>query len=232
MNKLNTILPVFNEKDSIEYVLQEWKQELDKLNITYSFVVCEDGSTDGTKELLVQLQKKYPLVLNQKQERRGYGRAVIDGIKSADTEYILCVDSDGQCDPKDFKKFWDNRKKGDVLIGWRINRLDPFQRKIFSFMFKKVFFLLFPTSIHDPSAPFVLFKKKNINEYINYLTYLNEGFWWGFVGLCHKKKLKLYEIQINHRPRLRGVTQVYKLEKILNIASRNLVGLFKLKLLK
>lgn len=232
MTQLTIVLPVYNEKDSIEFVLKEWKDELDKQDIDYSFVICEDGSTDGTKELLLKLQKKYPLMLNQRQERRGYGGAVIDGIKSADSEYILCIDSDGQCDPKDFHVFWKDKEKAQVLIGWRKKRADPFQRKIFSFLFKIVFTTLFPITIHDPSAPFVLFKKQTIKPHMSYLIYLKEGFWWGFIAMCVKKKLAIHEIPISHRKRFKGETQVYALEKILGISIRNLLGLVKLKLEK
>jgi dolichol-phosphate mannosyltransferase len=232
MIQLSVILPVHNEKNSIEKVLKEWKRELDKQKIEYLFIVCEDGSTDGTKDLLAKLQKKYPLGLNQKQKRRGYGTAVIDGIKSADSEYVLCIDSDGQCDPDDFSKFWNNKEKTHVTIGWRKKRADPLQRRIFSLLFKTVFIILFPTNIHDPSAPFVLFKKQKIMPYIKHLVHLKEGFWWGFVGMCTKKNLSIYERQINHRERTSGTTQVYKLNKILGISIRNLIGLFKLKLAK
>jgi len=230
MNQLNIVLPVHNEKDSIESVLEEWKQELDKQNIIYSFVICEDGSTDGTKELLMQLQKKYPLKLDQKQKRRTYGSAVIDGIKTANSEYILCVDSDGQCDPKDFYTFWKNKEKAQVLIGWRRKRADPLQRKVFSSLFKAIFVVLFPTRIHDPSAPFVLFKKQTIIPHASHLIYLKEGFWWGFIGMCVKKKLIVQEIPINHRKRIKGETQIYKMGEMIGISIRNLLGLMKLKL--
>lgn len=232
MVQLAIILPVYNEKDSIEIVFKEWKYELDKQNIKYSFVVCEDGSTDGTKELLMQLQKKYPLVLNQRQERRGYGGAVIDGIKSADSEYVLCIDSDGQCDPKDFLSFWDSREKAHAIIGWRKKRADPLQRKIFSLLFKTIFVILFPTSIHDPSAPYVLFKKQTIIPHTSHLKHLREGFWWGFIGMCTRKNLSLHEIPIKHRKRIKGETQVYKMEKLFGIFIRNFLGLLKLKLVK
>jgi len=232
MVQLTIILPVYNEKDSIEIVFKEWKYELDKQNIRYSFVVCEDGSTDGTKELLVKLQKKYSLIINQKKERRGYGRAVIDGIKTVQSEYILCVDSDGQCDPKDFHTFWKNKEKAGILIGWRKNRADPLQRKIFSSLFKTIFVILFPTTIHDPSAPFVLFKKSTITPHASHLVYLKEGFWWGFIGMCVKKNLTVHEIPINHRKRIKGDTQVYRANKLLGIFFRNLYGLYKLKVVR
>lgn len=230
MDDLNVVLPVFNEKETIETVLKEWKKELDKSNFKYHFVICEDGSTDGTKELLKKIKDKYGLILNQKEERRGYGEAVIGGIKSTNSKYILCVDSDGQCDPKDFVKFWRDKDKADILIGWRTKRADPPQRKLFSLMFKTVFKLLFPTSIYDPSCPYVLFKKQTILPYLKYLKYLKEGFWWGFLGVCVKKKISIYEIPINHRNRLKGDTMVYKTIKIPSVALRNLIGLIKLKL--
>ena len=62
-------------------------------------------------------------------------------------------------------------------------------RKLYSGLFKTAFMMMFPTKIHDPSAPFVLFKKEIVEPNMKYLTYLREGFWWGFVGMCIKKKL-------------------------------------------
>lgn len=232
MDDLNIIFPVYNERDTLETVLVEWANELKDCHLKHHLVICEDGSKDGTKELLLKIKNKYNLVLNQKNQRRGYAGAVTDGIKSADSNYILCVDSDGQCDPKDFKKFWGNKDKADVLIGWRTNRADNEQRKLFSSLFKKVFKILFPTNIHDPSAPFVLFKKNTILPNTSYLTYLKEGFWWGFVGMCVKKGLSIKEFPINHRQRLKGDTQVYKPKEIPRIAITNLLGLIRLRLKK
>jgi len=229
MTQVSIILPVYNERKTIEPVLKEWKKELAKLKISSEFVICEDGSNDGTSEFLVKIQKKYLLVLNQVKIRRGYGGAVIDGIRTAKSEYLLSIDSDGQCDPKDFKKIWENKKKADILIGWRTERADAIQRKIFSFMFKTVFKLLFPTSIHDPSAPFVLYKKKIVLPYLKYYKFLKEGFWWGFIGTAVKKGLTVYELPMNHKVRLNGESVVYKAEKIPSIAFRNLIGLIKLK---
>lgn len=230
MTQVSIILPVYNERKTIELVLKEWRKELNKYKISYEFVICEDGSTDGTSDLLKKIKDKYSLVLNQEEIRRGYGGAVIDGIKSAKSQYLLSIDSDGQCDPKDFKKFWENRNKADVIIGWRKNRVDAAQRKIFSFLFKSVFELLFQISIHDPSAPFVLYKKKTVLPYLKYYKFLKEGFWWGFIGAAVKNNLSIYEIPINHKVRLSGGTQVYLFKKIPKIAFYNLLGLIKLKL--
>jgi dolichol-phosphate mannosyltransferase len=226
---VSIVLPVYNERSSIELVLQEWQSELTRLKVSYRFVVCEDGSRDGTSKFLREIKRKYRLTLDQKRTRRGYGGAVIDGISLAKSKYILCIDSDGQCDPKDFAKFWQRRHKADVLIGWRKDRSDALQRKLFSQLFKSVFMFLFPTTIHDPSAPFVLFEKSKITPYLHYLKFLSEGFWWGFIGMCVKKNLSISELSMNHRPRLFGDTQVYHIKKIPSIARRNLLGLVQLR---
>lgn len=226
---VSIILPVYNEYQTIESVLREWKKELIKNKIKYSFIICEDGSTDGTKQLLIKIKKKYKLILNQKKIRRGYGGAVIDGIKTAKTTYILSIDSDGQCSPKDFIKFWKIRNRANIVIGWRKRRADASQRKLFSFLFKTVFNLLFHAPIHDPSAPFVLYKKKTVDPYVKYLKFLKEGFWWGFIGMAMKNKLTIKELPMHHRKRMNGETVVYKINKVPWIAIRNLVGLFRLK---
>lgn len=232
LDKLSIILPVYNERKSIEPVIKEWNTALKKYKINFECIVCEDGSTDGTSEFLRKIKNKYNLVLNQSKTRRGYGGAVIDGILTANNNFILSIDSDGQCNADDFMNFWKNRNKADVIIGWRKKRADTMQRKIYSFMFGIVFKLLFINNIHDPSAPFVLYKKKTITRYLKYLKFLKEGFWWGFVGMCVKKNLSLYEVPIDHRIRLNGDTVVYKTTKIPSIAISNIFGLFKLKLSK
>ena len=229
---LSIVLPVYNERESIETVLKDWETILQKNKISYSFIICEDGSTDGTTEFLKQIKKKYNLQLSQVKKRRGYGGAVIDGIKLVKSTYILSIDSDGQCDPKDFNKFWNQKTKADIMIGWRKKRADALQRKIFSKLFFTLHKVLFPHTIHDPSAPFVLYKKKTVLPYLDYLIYLKEGFWWGFIGMCIKKRLSIFEIPMNHKIRLKGDTVVYKTNKIPSIALRNIIGLFKLKLWK
>ncbi|MCL4374993.1 glycosyltransferase family 2 protein [Patescibacteria group bacterium] len=230
MTQLSLIFPVYNERLTIETVLQEWMVRLKQLKINYEMVVCEDGSTDGTSQLLRAIKNKYRLVLNQSVRRRGYGPAVIDGIKTAKGEYLLSVDSDGQCDPADFISFWKRRGARQVIIGWRKKRVDAPQRLLFSYLFHQVFSRLFPTSIHDPSAPFVLYRKKDIIPHLDSLVFLKEGFWWGFVAMCVKNKIPLIELPIHHRARLNGNTQVYRVVRLPKIIWSNLFGLIRLRL--
>ena len=65
-------------------------------SIEYEFVIVEDGSTDGAKELIEELEKNF-LIINLSFEKKiGYSQAVLDGIKTSNEDYILCTDSDNQ----------------------------------------------------------------------------------------------------------------------------------------
>ena len=65
---ISIILPVFNDVKSLEYVLSVWDKYLNEKKIIHEFVICEDGSTDGTKELINNLYKKYPITKNVKKK--------------------------------------------------------------------------------------------------------------------------------------------------------------------
>ena len=231
MDDLSVIFPVYNERKTIERVLQDWDTQLTKLKIPFRIIVCEDGSTDGTSQLLRQLVKRFGIKLLQRPQRSGYASAVTRGIKAAQTAYLLCVDSDGQCDPGDVFDFWQKRSEAQDLLGFRKARADSLSRKLFSLLFKSVFSLLFDASIRDPSCPFVLFRPGVIVPFVDKLALMREGFWWGFTGMCVKNKLSLLQIPVRHRPRFDGQTNVYQLPKIPGIALRNLIGLLHLKFL-
>ena len=81
-----------------------------------SRICCEDGSTDGTKELISELMQKYPISDQSSDERRGYGGGVTIGIKSSKYDYILCIDSDGQCMPNSFMKFYNCEEEQILLL--------------------------------------------------------------------------------------------------------------------
>ena len=226
---LSIILPVFNEVKSLEHVISSWSKYLIKKKITHEFVICEDGSTDGTKELIRKLEKIYIVSNQSSKDRRGYGKGVISGIIAAKYEFILCIDSDGQCMPDSFNEFFRDRNIADILIGNRKPRMDPKIRIIYSKLFKLIHDYLFNSKIQDPSCPYVLARKDIYKKLINKLSFMREGFWWGFVGAAKMYKLKFHQINIIHYERYDGSTVVYKFSKMPMIIFRNILGLIKLK---
>jgi glycosyltransferase involved in cell wall biosynthesis len=98
--ELEILLPVHNEAGSIEATIREIYSEL-LPQVSLRFVICEDGSRDNTKEILQRLAETLPIKLILSEERKGYSRTVTDGMKALQAPYLLCLDSDGQCDPRE-----------------------------------------------------------------------------------------------------------------------------------
>ena len=234
--ELSVIFPIYNEQETIKETLLEWRNTLDKLQINYEIILAEDGSTDNTKDILIDLliNNRDLFVSNIEDKKRGYANAIRSSVKIAKGKYILNVDSDGQCDPKDFINFWKKRDhlENSIIIGHRYNRKDSLQRLLMSKFFLILHRVLFFSRVKDPSCPYILSKNEFFVKINPYLKFMVEGFWWGFIAICLKKNIQIYQVKINHRLRLSGQTNVFHLNKIPSIALRNIYGLIKLRFLK
>lgn len=126
-------------KKQLKKTLLEWKETLDKLQINYEIILAEDGSTDNTKDILKDLliDNRDLFVSNIEDKKRGYANAIRSSVKIAKGKYILNVDFDGQCDPKDFINFWKKRGhlENGIIIGQRYNRKDSLQSLLLNLNF-------------------------------------------------------------------------------------------------
>lgn len=225
--QLDIITPVCNEGATIAEMLHEWNDELSR-HISLNIIVVEDGSNDNTKDVLCGLIGELPLTLDMMRERRGYGSAVRRALSATRCAYVLAVDSDGQCDPRDFWPFWKHRDRFDVIIGWRVHRYDNFARRIMSRAFKLLHRALFHVPLHDPSCPYVLISRPLLDTLLPELGTLSEGFWWEFVARAAAHGARIGEVPIGHRLRAHGTTVVFKPVKIPRIAWQNGIGLLQI----
>ena len=224
---VEVLLPVHNEAESIEGTVREIYGELSK-KVNVGFIICEDGSKDNTREILRRLAKELPMRLNLSEGRKGYSRAVCEGMQMLESDYLLCLDSDGQCDPKDFWVFWDAREEADVVLGWRTDRADTFTRRAFSRFFYLIYQTVLRTPVHDPSCPYVLIKKPVALRLCDELGAMKQGFWWEFVARVHRRGYTIKELPVHHRLRTAGVTQVYHWRKMPGIFFRHVAAIFRI----
>ncbi len=225
--ELEVLLPVHNEAATIRATIREIYEEF-SAKVRMRFIVCEDGSQDGTQAILTRLSSEIPMVLSLSDARKGYSRAVRDGMRALQAPYLLCLDSDGQCDPGDFWKFWDARDDADVVIGWRVDRADTPLRRSLSRFFYLLYQAMFRVPVHDPSCPYVLARKELIERLVPELGAMQEGFWWEFVARTHRRGYTIKELPVHHRQRAGGATQVYKYRKMPGIFFRHFLALFKI----
>lgn len=222
---MEVLLPVHNEGGSIEDTIRTMYVELTKVACV-GFIVCEDGSKDNTKEVLRRLANELPMRLNLSDARKGYSRAMREGMEMLEADYLLCLDSDGQCDPSDFSKFWRAKDSADIVLGWRVRRADAFLRRAFSGFFYLLYQMVFRVPVHDPSCPFVLFPKAVARKLAGELGEMKEGFWWEFVARAHRRGFRIVEMKVNHRQRSAGETQVYRWIKMPGIFFRHVGALW------
>jgi glycosyltransferase involved in cell wall biosynthesis len=224
--KLDLVMPVHNEGAAIERTLREWHAELSPA-VDLRFVIAEDGSRDNTKEVLRRLEKELPMHLDTAEHRRGYAGGMMAALSASTTPYVLTSDSDGQTDPKDFWRLWAMREDYDLIVGWRVKRIDPLSRLLMSKCFKFYHKVLFGTRLHDPSCNVMLLKRWVVESLVPKLGGLVEGFQWELVARAVKGGLEIGEVGLNHRARASGRSVVYAPARVPGIAWRNGIGLLK-----
>lgn len=125
--RLSLAAPCFNEAQGVARVLTYWNSVLDRAPFACEIVICNDGSTDSTLQVLEELQRSIPrLRVIHFSENGGYGRALSAAIAATRGEYVATLDSDGQFDPGDalilLKKL---EEEGlDAVNGYRVKKKD------------------------------------------------------------------------------------------------------------
>ncbi len=119
MNKLSIIIPAFNEKNTIEEIVRRVKS-VDLGNIQKEIIIVDDGSTDGTREIVSKIPDvRY--VFNE--HNLGKGGAVKTGFLNATGDFVIIQDADLEYDPNDYKAMIQPilDKKSQIVLGVRIN---------------------------------------------------------------------------------------------------------------
>lgn len=124
--KLSIVVPVFNEKKTVAEILNKVK-EVKMPGIEKEIIVVDDGSTDGTKEILKKI-KIGKIIFHE--VNSGKGAAVSAGIKNSTGDYIIIQDADLEYDPKQINNLLAPilDKKAEVVYGTRLDRLPNFKR--------------------------------------------------------------------------------------------------------
>ena len=128
MDKLFVVIPAYNEEKNIKKVVNDWYKIVEKYGKNGSkLVVINDGSKDNTYKILKEMAKDKELLTVLTKSNSGHGPTIIYGYKYAlknDADYIFQTDSDGQTNPEEFEKFWNERNDYDAIFGNRIDRGD------------------------------------------------------------------------------------------------------------
>jgi len=127
MVKLSIIIPVYNEVESVKKVIDDLKKEVAGLpNFEYEIVVVNDGSTDGSRKILEQIND---IKLLNHPYNKGYGASLKTGSQEAKYGWLLFFDSDGQHKPEYIKEFIKYTGDYDMIAGVRQGYHGPLWRQ-------------------------------------------------------------------------------------------------------
>lgn len=166
--ELVIVMPIYNEAANISDVIAEWLPVLEKTGVRFEMLTINDGSKDSTLEILNSLAEKYPgkiTVLNK--QNSGHGRSCRQGYEWAlkgPAQWVLQIDSDGQCNPEYFPTFWSQTAEADCVFGSRTTRGDGYARKIISKTCGVLSSLVAGVNVQDANVPYRLMRKTALAE--------------------------------------------------------------------
>ncbi|NTU97350.1 MAG: glycosyltransferase family 2 protein [Chlorobiaceae bacterium] len=209
MPTLSVIVPLFNERESLFelldrlYAAMREKELQDLLGKSSGFeiIMIDDGSTDGSSEMIGELiQEKPELRLITFQKNFGKTAALSAGFMAATGDYVCTIDADLQDDPFAIRPMLEKLLEGfDLVSGWKKNRRDPFSKIIPSKVFNMATRLFTGITIHDFNCGLKIYRREVTSrlelhgDMHRYIPVLAD--WMGF---------RITELPVRHSPRKFG----------------------------
>jgi len=133
---LAVVVPVYNEAENLPAFAEEWLPALNALGTPFVVWFVDDGSTDHSPAILERLARSHPAHVRLiRQENAGHGAACRRGYEEAlagGADWVLQIDSDGQCDSAYLREFWLKRSEAACVFGERRTRGDGWHRALVS----------------------------------------------------------------------------------------------------
>jgi glycosyltransferase involved in cell wall biosynthesis len=199
---ISVVIPVFNEVENIQPLYMALKTTLKKMGRPWEVIFVDDGSTDGTYELLKKLHlHEEGLCVVKLRRNFGQTAAMTAGFNHARGEIIVCLDGDLQNDPQDIARLVHKLSEGyDVVSGWRVNRRDGFWlRTLPSRIANWLISRITGTYLHDYGCTLKAYRADVIQELRLY------GEMHRFIpALLGGNGARITEIPVNHYARRHG----------------------------
>lgn len=201
MTELSVVVPLYNEEGNVAELHREIKDVCEANGYTYEIILVDDGSEDET---LKRAKECSPAKIVRFRRNFGQTAAFDAGIKQTRYRYIVTMDGDRQNDPRDIPRMiaYLEEHDYDVVSGWRKNRKDNFSKRFFSNGAKMLRDVLVKDRIHDSGCALKVYRREcfeNINLFGEMHRFIP--------ALLKIKGFTVGEVEVNHRPRIAGVSK-------------------------
>ncbi len=211
---ISVVIPLYNEVESIGELTQWISNVMQKNNFSYEVIIIDDGSRDGSWDVIKQLAQENQNIKGLRFQRN-YGKSagLNQGFKFAQADVIITMDADLQDSPDEIPALYHKiMDEGfDVVSGWKKKRHDPFVKRFTSKFFNRATRMVTRIKLHDFNCGLKAYRKEVIKsievygEMHRYIPYLAK--WAGFN--------QIGEQVVQHYPRKYGITK-FGLERFVN----------------
>jgi len=212
MVEYSVMVPVWNEEKNIKPFYGAWKKELTKLKGSWEILYIDDGSTDGTEKEIEKLAAKDKRVKALFfREHIHKSAAYSTAFQEVNGKIVFIMDVDLQEPVSRAHEFVEEINKGkDVVIGWRKNRYEGGERKLFSKIFNFASNKLVNQVVHDGDCGYRAMKKEVVRD-----LFLQPGMHRFIPVLVNKLGYSLGEVKVEHFKRKFG-TSKYGFKRLLS----------------
>jgi glycosyltransferase involved in cell wall biosynthesis len=202
---LSIIIPIYNEKNTISILLKKIEDVRLFNHMTKEFILVDDGSKDGTRELLMQLDKsKYKIIFHN--QNKGKGAAIRSGLKEASGEYVIVQDADLEYNPEDYNVLLEKIISNNLMVVYGSRQLKKQNQRYSGLLFylggiflTSLTNLLFRQKLTDEATCYKLFK----TDFLSSLPLKCQRFEFcpEVTALCAKNGIQIQEVPISYYPR-------------------------------
>ncbi|MBN2092102.1 glycosyltransferase family 2 protein [candidate division KSB1 bacterium] len=199
--ELSIVIPLLNEKESLTELYERIRAIVQQLQKTYEIIFIDDGSSDGSDKVLLDLHKQDKNV-KIIQFRKNYGKsaALAEGFARVQGEYVITMDADLQDDPQEIPRLIQKLDEGyDLVSGWKKKRYDPLSKRVPSKFFNWFVSKVAGLRLHDFNCGLKIYRKEVVKTLKLY------GQLHRFIPmLAHWQGFRVSEIPVQHHPRKYG----------------------------
>ncbi len=194
------VIPVYNERPSLEPLVREIEQTARQRDWSYEVLLVNDGSDDGSTDTIDRLAALRPAVRGIHLDRNhGQSAAFAAGFARARGRTIVTLDGDGQNDPGDVPALVDLLAEYDLVLGYRVQRVDGPLRRIASNFANAVRNRLLGEQVIDVGCSLKAFRAGSVQGLLEY-----DGMHRFLPSLARMRGLSWRQHPVGHRPRRHG----------------------------